>query len=203
MKILKIDASARNIMSISKQLGDRLAHGLLQSGAAAGLVQRHVGNELPLLSEELLQAVALPEDERNPVQAEMAALPDTLIDELETTDMLIIGLPIYNFSVPAAFKAWVDLVARARRTFRYSENGPVGLLRDRPVYLVVASGGTALHSEIDFATPFVQHVLGFLGIRDVHVIDASRLMFGGDEKLAAAESEIDSVIAQYSAASAA
>ncbi len=98
--------------------------------------------------------------------------------------------PIYNFSIPAALKAWVDQVCRARLTFVYGPDGPKGLLDGRKAYLVMTSGGTAVDSSIDFATGYLRHVLGFIGIADVASIAADRLMMDGGSKLAAARDRI-------------
>ncbi len=88
---------------------------------------------------------------------------------MQAADTLVIGLPIYNFGVPAALKAWVDQVARAGVTFRYTETGPKGLLTGKRAIIAVASGGTEAGSDVDFATGYIRHVLGFIGITDVHL----------------------------------
>jgi FMN-dependent NADH-azoreductase len=94
--------------------------------------------------------------------------------------VLVIGVPIYNFGVPATLKAWIDMIARARVTFRYTDQGPQGLLTGKKAYLLVASGGTPVGSAIDFATPWLKHVLAFIGITEVEVIAAERLMIQGE-----------------------
>jgi len=110
-------------------------------------------------------------------------------------DVLVIGVPIYNFGIPAALKAWVDMVARARLTFRYTEQGPEGLLRVKRAYLVVASGGTAAGSAVDFATGYLRHVLGFLGIDDVEIIAADRAQVRGPaDTLNSALARIDALL---------
>jgi FMN-dependent NADH-azoreductase len=194
MNILHIDSSARHVDSVSRRLTRRLVDGLIARHPEASVTRREVDDRLPLLGEPLLGALAA--EPRDEAQRTLAALPDRLIAELEQADVVVLGVPIYNFGIPAALKAWIDLVARARRTFRYTENGPVGLLADRPVYLVVASGGTAIDSAVDFATPYLRHVLGFLGLHDVRVIDASRLMLEGDAKIAAAARAVDEAVAK-------
>ena len=119
---------------------------------------------------------------------------DALIAEVQAADVLVIGVPVYNFGVPAALKAWIDMIARARETFKYTENGPVGLLTNKKAYLVVASGGTEVGSAIDFATPYMKHVMGFIGITDVTVISAGQQMM--DEKAAEkAEKSIEALAA--------
>lgn len=104
------------------------------------------------------------------------ALSDTLVGELKSADTIVIGTPVYNFAVPAALKAWIDLVARARETFQYTEDGPVGLLQGKKAYVIIASGGTKVGSEIDFAGNYLKHVLGFIGITDVTIVAADQLM---------------------------
>jgi len=97
-----------------------------------------------------------------------------LVEELKAADTIVIGAPIYNFNIPAALKAWIDLIARARLTFKYGENGPVGLLKNKKAYIVMASGGVPIGSAMDFASGYLQHVLAFVGITDVTIIDASQ-----------------------------
>jgi hypothetical protein len=108
------------------------------------------------------------------------------VAELKAADTLVIGLPIYNFGVPAALKAWVDQVARAGVTFKYSEYGPKGLLEGKRAIVAVASGGTEAGSDIDFATGYIRHVLGFIGITDVEFVTADRLMLDADGTMAKA-----------------
>lgn len=102
---------------------------------------------------------------------QVLALSDTLVQELQDADTIVIGVPIYNFAAPASLKAWMDLVARPRVTFRYTEGGPEGLLKGKKAIIVAASGGVAVGSDIDFATRHLTFFLGFLGITDVTVID--------------------------------
>ena len=104
-------------------------------------------------------------------------------------------MPIYNFGVPAALKAWVDQVARAGVTFKYTENGPQGLLEGKRAILVVASGGTAAGSDIDFASGYMQHVMGFIGITDVTVITADQMMMDTEAALAKATAQVDALAA--------
>ena len=107
--------------------------------------------------------------------------------ELKAADVVVIGMPVYNFGIPAALKAWVDLIARARVTFRYAESGPEGLLTGKRAIVVAASGGTPVDSEIDFATPYLRHALGFVGITDVEVVAADRLMLDPEASLERAD----------------
>ena len=136
-------------------------------------------------------------DERTPEQNAKLSVSDTLISELEAADTLLIGLPIYNFGVPAALKAWIDQVCRARRTFAYSENGPVGLLEGKRAIVVYVSGGTPIGSDIDFASNYVRHIMGFIGITDVTFVAADKHMMD-DTALSRATDEIKALAAKLS-----
>ena len=193
-RILHIDASARQAGSVSRELTQHLVDALSNTGTEVTI--REIGlSPLPLITETWVGANFTPEEDRSDDQKKTLELSDTLIEEIEAADTLVLGVPIYNFGVPAAFKAWVDMIARARKTFNYTENGPVGLLEGKKAYVVIASGGTQSGSEIDFATPYVRHVLGFVGIHDVSIIAADQLMATGDEKLAAAREQIAALAA--------
>jgi FMN-dependent NADH-azoreductase len=113
---------------------------------------------------------------------------------LVAADVLVIGAPIYNFSVPATFKAWVDMIARARLTFEYTENGPRGLLENKKAYVVVPSGGVPVGSPVDFATPYIRHALSFIGIIDVEFIGAQGADRGNDEALDDARARIAELV---------
>lgn len=106
---------------------------------------------------------------------DVLSLSDDLIKELQDADTIVIGAPIYNFGSPASLKAWMDLVARPRLTFQYSENGSEGLLKGKKAIIVAASGGVPIGSDADFATKHLTFFLGFIGITDVTVIDTKQL----------------------------
>ena len=142
------------------------------------------------MTENWVAANFTDEAERSDAQKAELALSDTLVEELIAADILVIGTPIYNFGIPAALKAWIDMVARARMTFHYTANGPEGLLTGKKAYILVASGGTEIGSEIDFATGYLRHVLGFIGITDVTFIAADQQMVKGQAAVEAALQEI-------------
>ena len=175
-RVLRIDASARKTGSTTRNLADEVVARLRRQHPEMTLVERDLAEGIPFVTEDWIAANVAPTEARTPEQESQLAVSDKLIAELKDADILVIGLPIYNFGPPAALKAWIDQVARARVTFRYSENGPVGLLEGKKAYLVVASGGTATDSAVDFATPYLRHVLGFIGIEDVTLIAADRQM---------------------------
>ncbi|SDE25298.1 FMN-dependent NADH-azoreductase [Ruegeria marina] len=189
--VLHIDASARRQGSTTRELSD----GIVQRLNPARIIRRDLATPLPLLTEAWVSANFTATDARTEEQRQTLALSDQLVQELKDADTIVIGLPIYNFSVPAAFKAWIDLIARAGVTFAYSENGPRGLLSGKRAILAVASGGTPVGSEIDFATRYVQHVLGFVGISDVAIVAADRMAIAPEEALGTAQAQIDSLAA--------
>ena len=108
--------------------------------------------------------------------------------------MLVVGVPIYNFSIPAVLKAWIDMISRARLTFRYTENGPRGLLEGKKAYLVVATGGVRVGGPADFATPYLKHALAFVGITDIDIVAADGLNSQREEKMDAARARIAELI---------
>ncbi|MDZ3830397.1 MAG: NAD(P)H-dependent oxidoreductase [Sphingopyxis sp.] len=175
--ILRIDASARHMGSTTRQLTDRLVARLVEHGYGASVTRRDLTATPPaLLTEAWVAANFTDAAERSTDQRAALAASDELITELETANTIVIGVPVYNFGIPASLKAWIDLIARARKTFRYTENGSEGLLTGKKAFLVVASGGVQAGSEQDFATSYLRHVLAFVGITDVSVIAADQHM---------------------------
>ena len=172
MHVLEINTSARQEGSISRRLVNDLLEALEDRYPSIRVTQRDVAAGLPFVDDAWVSANFTPEEERSASDREVLALSDELVSELEAADFLVIGAPIYNFSVPATLKAWVDMVARARKTFRYTENGVEGLLKGKRAFVVVPSGGVPIGSAVDFATPYLRHVLGFIGITDVEFIGA-------------------------------
>ena len=188
--ILRIDASARRDGSVSRDLVDLIID---RAGPGATVTTRDLATGLPLIDEAWIRANLTPADARTEADRAALALSDRLVAEVQAADTLVIGLPIYNFGVPSALKAWIDLVARAGVTFRYSEAGPRGLLTGKRAIVAVASGGTEAGSDIDFATGYLRHVLGFIGITDVTFVTADRLMIDTAGSLATATAQIEAL----------
>lgn len=188
-KILRIDASARRQDSITRTLSDETIDHLTKQGPVTVTV-RDLADGLPLVSERWIGANFTDPEARTPAQNTELEFSDSLVAELKDSDTLVIGLPIYNFGVPAALKAWIDLVARARVTFKYTEAGPVGLLENKRAIILVASGGTKVGSDIDFATSYLRHALKFIGITDVQIIAADQLAMQAEASLKAARHDI-------------
>jgi len=193
-RVLRVDASGRRSGSSTRALTDELLFALEKRHGALSIVHRDLAEPLPHVDEAWIQANLTPAEQRSAAQQAALSLSDTLVAELESADVLVIGMPIYNFGVPAALKAWVDMIARARKTFRYTETGPVGLLEDKNAYLVVASGGVAVDSVADFATPYMRHALAFVGITDVEVVAAEQQNMRGEASLDDAREQIAGLV---------
>lgn len=170
--ILRIDASMRQNGSTSRAIADALIDTLSQSGDYDVARRDLAVDAAPFVDEAWIGANFTREADRSADQKAALTGSDALVDELEAADILVIATPVYNFSIPAALKAWVDMIARVGRTFHYTENGPVGQLKGKKAYIIAVSGGTKAGSEIDFATPYLRHILSFVGITDVDVIAA-------------------------------
>lgn len=178
--VLHIDASARKSGSVSRDLSDRVVSGLMSNNKGAKLIRRDLADGVPFIDDTFTVAINTPEDQRTPAHKKALRVSDALVAELQAADAIVIGAPVYNFSVPAVFKAWIDQVARAGLTFSYTQNGPVGLLENKKAYVTLASGGTQMGSDIDFASGWLSHILGFMGIHDVEMVAADRTMMDDD-----------------------
>lgn len=189
--LLRIDASARTDGSVTRQLADKVAARLNPSAT----LSRDLTNPLPEIDATWIGSNFTPEDARDDAQRAALALSDAVIAEVKQADTLLIAVPVYNFGVPATLKTWIDHIARAGVTFRYTENGPEGLLTGKKAILVVASGGTAVNGPMDFATPWLRHVLGFVGITDIQVVAADALAMDPEGAMAKAEQQIEAIAA--------
>jgi FMN-dependent NADH-azoreductase len=194
LRVLEIAASGRNEGSVSRMLSADVVAALEARHGSVELTRRELKDGVPLVDDAWINANFTPAEERSAAQRATLAESDALVAELKAADLVVIGAPIYNFGIPAALKAWVDMVARARLTFRYTENGPQGLLEGKKAYVVIASGGVPVDSPVDFATPYLRHALSFIGITDVDVIAADRLNSRADESIDAARIRIAELI---------
>lgn len=192
--ILSIQSSARHENSHSRNLSQELIAKLNKSGNFE-VQERDLTQTIPHVNEKWLGANWTPKDDRNDEQKAHLELSDSLVAQLKAADILVIGAPVYNFSVPASLKAWIDMVCRAGDTFRYTESGPEGLLKGKKAYIVVASGGVPVDSPYDYATPYLRQVLGFIGITDIEVIAADGLVADESAALAKANAEIERIAA--------
>jgi len=194
LNILEISASGRHKGSVSRDLSENLVAALEDRYGAVRLKRRDLATGVPFVDEAWIEANFTPDEERSARHRETLAYSDELVNELKEADVLVLGVPVYNFSIPAALKAWIDMVARARLTFRYTENGPRGLLTGKKAYLVVATGGVPVGSAVDFATPYLRHALSFIGITDVEVIAADRLNSDRENSIDRARAQIAELV---------
>ncbi|WP_294226404.1 NAD(P)H-dependent oxidoreductase [uncultured Shimia sp.] len=166
--VLHIDSSARFTDSASRSA----SAALVEKQNPTHVIRRDLSETtLPFLNEGFAQATFTPPEARTEDQKAALETSDTLVAELQAADTIVIGAPIYNFSIPASLKAWIDQIARVGVTFAYSDTGPKGLLEGKKVVITLASGGTEIGSDIDFASGYLRFVLGFLGITDVTVLN--------------------------------
>jgi len=193
-QVLEISASGRVNGSASRALTRDLIAALGDRHGNIETFRRDLADGMPFVDERWIEANFTPEDTRSSQQHEALAFSNELVDELENADVVVIGVPVYNFSIPAALKAWIDMINRARLTFRYTEDGPRGLLEGKKAYLVVATGGVPVGSPMDFATPYLQHALAFVGITDVEIIAADRLNSQREETMDAARARIAELV---------
>lgn len=189
--ILRIDSSATGAQSATRPLTDQLIAKI--AGPDDTVVVRDLALGVPTLNASVMADFMADPSERTAESADTLALSDQLIAELKSADAIVIGAPLYNFGVPAVLKAWADLVARAGQTFAYTEDGPQGLVSDRPTYIVAAAGGVPIGSPIDYGTEWLKVFLGFLGIQSVHVIAADGLATDAEGGMAAASSTIAAI----------
>lgn len=195
--LLYITASIRSDAdSVSRGLGQQLVDGLAARTGATVTTRDLAANDLPFMTADRFGANLTPVADRTAAQAELAAIADTLIAELQAADTIVIATPIYNFGPPSTLKAWADLVARAGTTFRYTATGPEGLLTGKTAYLAIASGGTQVGSDYDFMSRWLTFFLGFLGITNVSIVAADGIMGeGGEEKIIAAKAAAEKLAA--------
>ena len=195
MKILRVDSSAKTENSESRRLTDRIIDGLKTNGKSLDVTVRDLNESLPQVNTAWIEANNTPSDDQTDEHKKILALSNTLVGEIEAADTLIIGVALYNFSITASLKLWIDLVCRARKTFAYVDGSPKGLMTGKKAIICFASGGTPFESNIDFASGYLRHILGFIGITDVTFISADK-HFMDDQSLINANAAVDALTNQ-------
>ena len=195
MKILRVDSSAKTENSESRRLTDRIIDGLKTNGKSLDVTVRDLNESLPQVNTAWIEANNTPSDDQTDEHKKTLALSNTLVGEIEAADTLIIGVALYNFSITASLKLWIDLVCRARKTFAYVDGSPKGLMTGKKAIICFASGGTPFESDIDFASGYLKHILGFIGITDVTFISADK-HFMDDQSLINANAAVDALTNQ-------
>jgi FMN-dependent NADH-azoreductase len=181
MNVLQINSSARREASHSTRLAARIVQRLRDADPDLKLTVRDLDlRPHPVLDGDAVGALFTPASQRTAEQAARAALDDALIAEVQAADVVVLGVPMYNFGVPAALKNWIDAIAKAGVTFRYSEKGPQGLLKGKKVYVALTRGGKYRDTPADTQVPYLKMVLGFLGLTDIAFVYAEGLNLGAD-----------------------
>jgi FMN-dependent NADH-azoreductase len=200
--ILLVTSSPRGTASHSTRLATELVDKLSAFHPESAVVRRDlVRDELPHIGTHFATGIATPANQRSAKQEGAVVVSDAVVDEALAADTIVIAAGIINFSIPSTLKAWLDHLARSGRTFRYTENGPVGLIGNKKIYLVVASGG--IYSEgpdtpLDHAVPYLISVLSFMGMNDVDVVRIEGVAMGADaerEALSKAQNRLSELAA--------
>jgi FMN-dependent NADH-azoreductase len=187
LNILAIDSSSAGEASVSRRLVDEAVAVLAAASDKANVVRRDLSAQpVPHLTAATLAGVR--GEPKTETEQATRALSDALIGELRAADVVVIGAPMYNFSVPTVLRSWFDHVLRAGETFRYSEAGPEGLLRGKKVIVIESRGGAYAEgpaAAIDFQEPYLRHLLGFIGLDDMTFVRAEKIGYGPEAREAA------------------
>lgn len=179
--LLLIESSVRQRDSVSRQLSEEFVAQWRQANPGGRVLSRDLAREpLPHLDADLLGGWMKPAAEQSAAEQAALARSDQLIEELLAADVLVLGAPMYNFAIPSTLKAWLDHVLRAGVTFKYTEQGPRGLLQGKRAYVLTARGGLYAGGPLDQQEPYLRQALGFIGIDDVQFVHAEGLNMGGD-----------------------
>ncbi len=195
--VLIINSSPRS-NSVSRRLTRHVAEQWTAKNPDSRIVERDLAaSTLPFLTETWIQAAYTPAEQRTAEQTQALALSETLIDEMFAADLIVLGVPMHNFSIPANFKAWIDLVTRAGKTFSYGADGPKGLIpSNKKVVAVISRGGVyGEGSPADFQVPYLKHMLAFIGLTNLTVIEADRQAMGSE----VAQQSVDKALEQLTA----
>lgn len=189
MKILQLTSSARRVQngggSLSTRLADELSAALIEQQGGGSVTVRDLGLEPhPTLDEAALQALFTPAEQRSAAQQARVALDMALVAQLQAADTLVMAVPMINFGIPAQLKNWIDAVAKAGVTFRYTPQGPMGLLTGKRAVVVLTRGGVYRDQPTDTMVPYLRTFLGFVGITDVHFVYAEGLAMGPEAEAA-------------------
>ncbi|HEX5843220.1 MAG TPA: FMN-dependent NADH-azoreductase [Pseudomonas sp.] len=180
-QILVIESSARQQGSVSRQLTEQFIANWQAANPADQIQVRDLAvDQVPHLDANLLGGWMTPAEQHSEAERAALALSNKLTDELLAADVLVLAAPMYNFTIPSTLKAWLDHVLRAGVTFKYTENGPQGLLSGKRAFVLTARGGVYAGSSMDHQEPYLRQALAFIGIHDVSFIHAEGLNLGGD-----------------------
>jgi FMN-dependent NADH-azoreductase len=200
-QILHLDSSPRGDRSISRALTKQFVDVWKQIQPHDPIVYRDLGRyPVPPIDEAWIAAAFSPVEQLAPSLETALTISDELIDELLAADIYVLGVPMYNYSVPANFKAYIDQIVRVRRTFTIGADGYAGLLQAKKALIITTRGGRYAGEPLDFQEPYLRAIFDFIGVTDITFIHAENLAMGADERqysLATARTEIDRTIAAW------
>ncbi|WP_415402171.1 FMN-dependent NADH-azoreductase [Tateyamaria sp. SN3-11] len=185
--------SARRKNSVSHALSQELVDGLCAQHGAT-FTKRDLADGIPPMNDTWVEANFTTEAERTEAQRRALAPSRKLVCEIEEADHIVIGTPIYNFSVPGSLKCWIDQVVRPGLTFMTQGDRFLGLLEGKTAHIVLVSGGTEVRGPIDYGTDYLIHVLNFIGIADVNVVAADTLLADPDTAIKTARNQIKAIL---------
>ena len=189
--VLRIDSSARPNESVSRRLGDEVVRRLASRHPNLQIDHVDLSAGMAHIDADWIGANFTPPAQRDAEARARLADSDVAVAKLIRADAIVLTAPVYNFSVPSALKAWIDHVCRAGLTFRYTADGPQGLVVDKPVFLAMASGGVPFGSDVDFASTYLKQVFAFIGLEDVRLIGAERVAKDAEAAYAAASQQLN------------
>jgi len=190
MTTLHINSSAKVNNSNTRIIGQYLVESLADAVVSRDLAQQPLP---PISAEDLVAVHGSLDGDRASLETQLA-LSEQLIDELRNADTLVIGAPMYNFGIPASLKQWIDAICRAGVSFKYTKEGPVGLLGVKRAFIITASGGTPIGSDMDFASRYLEHICRFIGIGEVFHIDASGSKGTPEQVILQGKQQIDALL---------
>ena len=195
MNILHLDSAITGEAPVSRKLTADIVAKLTAANPQAAVTYRDLNTGVPAIDSDWFAAVRLAPENPTPDQQRLIDISDAYLAEVQAADVVVIGLPIYNFNLPAQLKNWLDQIARAGKSFRYTAEGPEGLLTGKRAIIAYSAAGTPMGSEMDHASGYVRFMLGFLGITDVAFVAADRLAMDREAGLARAQDALEKLAA--------
>jgi FMN-dependent NADH-azoreductase len=195
MNILHLDSAITGEASVSRKLTADIVAKLTAANPQAIVTYRDLNEGVPAIDNDWFQAVRLSPANPSAQQQRLIDISNAYLKEVQDADVLVIASPVYNFTLTAQLKNWLDQIARAGLSFRYTEAGPEGLLKGKRAIIAYTAAGTPMGSDLDFVSGYLRHMLGFLGITEIEFVAADRLALDRDAGLARAQEALDQLAA--------
>lgn len=195
MNILHLDSAITGEASVSRSLTRQIVDKLSAANPGAQVAYRDLNDGVPAIDTDWFRAVRMTPANPTPEQQKLIDVSDAYLSEVQAADVLVIGAPVYNFAITAQLKNWFDQIARAGLSFRYTETGPEGLLKGKRAIIAYTAAGTPLGSDLDFASGYLRHMLGFLGITEIEFVAADRLAIDREAGMARAADALEQLAA--------